>query len=388
LTWLLWVGLVACGSDDKGTVEGTSADVEADVDTDVEADIDTDTDADADSDSDADADTDVDTVSTGDTAAPPTVGSAWSEDGPVLPLPVCPEWYCLGATDPALERDAAGNLVLWFSAGGDESPGGPVLGRALSTDDGASFVPEPNAPIHLAGSGVWDVRRETVSVRFDPAVDRWTSWYLGYAVSFFDDPAIGQAVSTDADGTSFEPSDAPIYRPAPGSWDELFVTGPTMVVGHDGVWRLYYVGAGSTVGVGLLESTDEGTTWTPHPDNPVFERDLAGWDQGILEPEVALIDGRYHLWYAGYEEPLDLATSSMAIGLATSLDGVHWERHPDNPVLEPSGVAGSWNELRVTSPSVLLDDDGTLRMAVHGQSAADAAAGIPLGRIGMYRAAP
>ena len=71
MTWLLWVGLVACGSDDKGTVEGTSADVEADVDTDVEADIDTDTDADADSDADADADsdTDADTDSDADTDA-------------------------------------------------------------------------------------------------------------------------------------------------------------------------------------------------------------------------------------------------------------------------------------------------------------------------------
>lgn len=303
-----------------------------------------------------------------------------------LPLPVCPEWWCLGVTDPALERAADGSLVMWFSAGGDESSDGPVLGRATSSDGGVSFSVSPDEPIRLSVEGAWDVHRETPAMRYDADTDRWTTWYLGYAVDFFTDPGIGQATSADADGTAFGASEAPIYRPDPGGWDAAFISGASVVVGADGVWRLYYAGIGTTQGVGLLESTD-GQTWTPHPDNPVLERDLSGWDQAVMEPEVHLIGDRYYMWYTGYEEPLDLTSTPMSIGLATSEDGVHWSRHDGNPIISPGTDPGAWNGLRIVSPSVLVEDDGGLLMAVHGQSEADAE-GALLGRIGLYRALP
>ncbi|NBC85364.1 MAG: hypothetical protein GVY25_04145 [Bacteroidetes bacterium] len=74
----------------------------------------------------------------------------------------------------------------------------------------------------------------------------------------------------------------------------------------------------------------------------------------------------------------------MSIGLAVSDDGIRWSRDESNPVIEP-GRAGAWNGLRVVSPSVRVEDDGSLVMAVHGQSREDAR-GAVLGRVGLYRA--
>lgn len=52
------------------------------------------------------------------------------------------------------------------------------------------------------------------------------------------------------------------------------------------------------------------------------------------------------MWYLGYQEPLDLSSTPISIGLATSDDGITWTRHESGP---------------------------------------DAASGLSLGRIGLYR---
>ncbi|MEM1118101.1 MAG: hypothetical protein AAGJ11_16430 [Bacteroidota bacterium] len=315
----------------------------------------------------------------------PFTGVVWEEvpGNPSLATPVCPEWNCLGMTDPWLGRAPDGETVLWVSAGGDAATGGPVVARA-SGPTASEVTFGADAPQLLPDDAAWDRWRETVALRFDPEADRWTMWYLGYNQSFFDDPAIGQSVSTDAEGTAFVRPEAPIYRPAPGAWDGRFVADPTPIRLPDGSWRLYYTGAGTTVGVGVLES-DDGETWTPYAGNPVFERDLGGWDQGFIGIDVQIVDGRYLMWYSGYEEPLDLETTPISIGLAVSDDGLSWQRYEDNPVIEP-GASGTWNELRIVSPSVRIEADGSFTMALHGQNRADAQ-GRSLGRIGLYRSA-
>ncbi|TVQ28879.1 MAG: hypothetical protein EA382_01000 [Spirochaetaceae bacterium] len=315
------------------------------------------------------------------------LGVVWTEvpGNPLIPLPDCPAWNCLGMTDPWVERDADGDLLMWFSTGGDL--GGPLVGRAR-VSAGLSAVLDPSdAPVLTIEEGVWDRYRETVSLRLDDDGEAWTMWYLGYSVSFFDDPAIGQMRSADSAGTDWIRADSPIYTPDPDGWDFAFITGPTFVEAPDGQWRIYYTGAGTTVGIGLLTSDDEGGTWTPYPGNPVFERDLASWDQGLFEPSIRHIggpEGRYMMWYAGYEEPLDLESTPIYIGLATSADGIAWERSEYNPVLGPA-APGAWNDLRVTSPHVVEDEDGSLLMFVHAQDMGSI--GRSMGLLGVWRSA-
>ena len=189
--------------------------------------------------------------------------------------------------------------------------------------------------------------------------------------------------SLDADGVSGSRPPAPIYQPTAGAWDSSLVTGPTAMKGPDGVFRLYYSGVGSGgASVGLLTSTD-GQVWTASPSNPVLPHGAAGaWDETILEQTVRYAQGQYWMWYSGYRGALTNATV-ISIGLATSSDGVHWTRNPANPVLRP-GASGSWNDLRVLAPDVVVEPDGSFLMAAYGQSTTDPTNNQP-GRTGFWR---
>jgi len=72
-------------------------------------------------------------------------------------------------------------------------------------------------------------------------------------------------------------------------------------------------------------------TFTPFEKNPVFEGAGPGhWDENIRERGWILYeDNMYHLWYTGYQGGKD---DRKNLGYALSTDGIHWQRHPDNPV--------------------------------------------------------
>lgn len=87
------------------------------------------------------------------------------------------------------------------------------------------------------------------------------------------------------------------------------------------------------------------------------------------------------MWYSGFRSALTKDTA-IAIGLATSDDGVHWTRQADNPILRP-GAKGRWNDMRVLAPDVLVQPDGSLLMAAYGMSREDI--GKSAGSIGLWR---
>ncbi|MDZ4709219.1 MAG: hypothetical protein SH818_12545 [Saprospiraceae bacterium] len=82
-----------------------------------------------------------------------------------------------------------------------------------------------------------------------------------------------------------------------------------------------------------LEFPNELIEFKAHPENPVFSgAGIPHWDANIRERGFILFeDERYFLWYTGYR---DGKNQSMALGLATSGDGIHWSRHPDNPIFD------------------------------------------------------
>jgi hypothetical protein len=69
----------------------------------------------------------------------------------------------------------------------------------------------------------------------------------------------------------------------------------------------------------------------PYEGNPVFQAGPAGaWDENIRERGWILYEeGIYHLWYTGYKTG---DNELRLLGYAHSEDGIHWERHPDNPI--------------------------------------------------------
>jgi len=99
--------------------------------------------------------------------------------------------------------------------------------------------------------------------------------------------------------------------------------------------------------------------WTKHQD-PVLTPGPAGeWDAQRLGLSSVLFDGSsYRMWYS--------IGNPKNIGLATSTDGIIWDKYDDpstlnppfaeiDPVLNP-GTAGSWDDDCVAYPCVILID--------------------------------
>lgn len=205
-----------------------------------------------------------------------SLGIAWEEvpGNPLLTPGSCLSWRCAGVGDPTISRAADGRLKIWFAAMGIHvgwsgfNAVGPVIGMATGEASLRRIDVSPeSAIIDVGRDGAWDRYIETPTVRRSYTGSGWTMWYAGYAApgdaaNPFIGIALGQADSSDREGTRWERSAAPIYRAIAGAWDERLVSGPTVVRGPDGLWRLYYSGAGTKQGVGLLTSRD-GRHWVP-----------------------------------------------------------------------------------------------------------------------------
>jgi beta-fructofuranosidase len=73
--------------------------------------------------------------------------------------------------------------------------------------------------------------------------------------------------------------------------------------------------------------------WVPYEGNPLFSGTGAStWDREIRERGFVLReeDG-WKLWYTGYDSS---RSEVKSLGYATSPDGIHWTRHPGNPVFD------------------------------------------------------
>ncbi len=68
----------------------------------------------------------------------------------------------------------------------------------------------------------------------------------------------------------------------------------------------------------------------PYEINPVFSgTNKETWDQNIRERGFILKENNiYKMWYTGYQSDSD----KMALGMATSEDGINWIRNPINPI--------------------------------------------------------
>ena len=146
-----------------------------------------------------------------------------------------------------------------------------------------------------------------------------------------------------------EPAPVLDYGPV-GSFDERAVADP-YVIRIDPYFYMYYLGQDRAIRqrIGLARSTD-GVHWEKLRSNPVLELDLDR-EAGLGEPAVWQSDGFYWMLFTvrNFDE-------TRYLGLAYSLDGVHWTRLPvkytgDRP----------WNSKVLCDPSVLVEN-GTIKV--------------------------
>lgn len=160
---------------------------------------------------------------------------------------------------------------------------------------------------------------------------------------------------TTTDGLSWQPNPFnPVLREGPaGRWDSGHIETPC-VISNSGEFWLYYAATpdsaandGAYLKIGLATSQD-GETWIRHTGNPMLERGLPGsWEERQIEsPCVIKTDSLFYLWYTGID-----AAWKIHVGLATSIDGVNWQKYPGNPVFSPSR-GSDWDSVGVYAPQV------------------------------------
>lgn len=131
----------------------------------------------------------------------------------------------------------------------------------------------------------------------------------------------------------------------------------------DYTFAMYYDGTtGAKEVIGLGYSAD-GNYWRRYGDDPVLGLGNPGeWDENYATFGTVARDqdGDWHLWYSG-----GVSASNEGIGYASSDDGIHWTKDPENPILHiTDGVP--WRDVRTYTPSVLISPT---RFDGHGEAA-------------------
>ena len=240
---------------------------------------------------------------------------------------------------------------MWYGGIGGSMP--MSVGLAFS-DDGLSWRRYEGNPIFLPRPDAWDsLQLSHLTVIQEDG--RFLAWYAG-------DPnndqhldfRIGYAES--ADGISWSRGSEPVMDVGqPGSWDSALVV-PGAVLHEGSEYKMYYQGGSSvadwtTWKMGLATS-DDGLHWEKHPSNPIFEGRPDSWDWGVLDMDIVKLGGTYYMLYQGNGD-------GARIGLATSPDGIRWQRVVDE-LFFGNGVPGSWDSKWTEGPTLVQINGGWL----------------------------
>ena len=134
------------------------------------------------------------------------------------------------------------------------------------------------------------------------------------------------------------------------------------VVKVGNVYKYWFTGIGTRFRIGMATSTD-GINWQKSNANPVFDVGAPGqFDSEHVYNPMVV----YHdsLYWMWYAGNNG---TNWQIGLATSKDGLQWKKHPNNPVLRV-GAVGKWDDKHLTAPFVIRDG-AVFKMWYRGESA-------------------
>lgn len=101
-------------------------------------------------------------------------------------------------------------------------------------------------------------------------------------------------------------------------------------------------------------------TWTEACDRAILVPEWP-WEETCIEaPSVLEMDGTLYMFYAGAYN-----NRPQQIGLATSTDGIHWEKVSNKPFLT-NGDPGTWNYCESGHPHIFKDKDGQTYLFYQG----------------------
>jgi predicted GH43/DUF377 family glycosyl hydrolase len=251
------------------------------------------------------------------------------------------------------------------------------------------------APSLLAGLGATETMRET-------AVETTAGW-----VKYQGNPVLGGALGTCFDVSLLEEKGRYrmwfSWRPRKSlalvesrdgiHWSEpVIVLGPNpdtswevdinrpAVLKRGGLYHMWYTGqANGRSWIGHATSPD-GVTWSRTSREPVLSPEQPWEKVAVMCPHV-LWDARarsYRMWYSGGDQ-----YEPDAIGYATSPDGLHWHKHPANPIFGPDRQ-NPWEQDRVTACQVVRDRGWYLMFYIGFHDQSFAQIGLARSRDGIH----
>lgn len=134
-----------------------------------------------------------------------------------------------------------------------------------------------------------------------------------------------------------------------GEWDDGYVWSPTIIKDGDTL-RMWYRGSHGTLDntitghIGYAWSLD-GIEWNKYPENPVLSATL-DWEGDIVENPIVIKDGdTLKMWYDSKEQ-----------GYAESLDGINWTKHPE-PLTLAEGPQSEWDDGFLWISTIFKEDN-------------------------------
>jgi len=176
-------------------------------------------------------------------------------------------------------------------------------------------------------------------------------FYTWDSTGFPASSVIGRATAPAPTGPWVADADPVLLPGAPNDWDEKQVLAPHVIKADTG-YVMYYSGAGKTgrQQIGMATSSD-GIQWTKYNDpstteapylesDPILQPGKSGtWDMGwVHQPRVIETQDGWVMFFRGTK---NINGSTMALGLATSDDGIHWKKSALNPIFLPTEISKS-----------------------------------------------
>jgi predicted GH43/DUF377 family glycosyl hydrolase len=255
---------------------------------------------------------------------------------------------------------------LYYHAVGEE--GSYQLGVATADHPLGPWKKYENNPILETGpKGSWDEKHVACAYIVKEHADQYYMWYS--AKGSGRDDELGRNVWEIGLATASNPLGPwKKYEKNPVLWDFGYVGG---VVKHrNGKYYLYTAHVIGSVGpdyspMALAIADKPEGPYIRHEGNPVLKEGPWGsWDDGgYSEAEVYYHDGIFHMFYGGTKLHPTRILSRESIGYAYSFDGIHFTKHPKNPVavreMQPDG--GAFAEVHAYQEGSLIYLFHTLR---------------------------
>lgn len=199
------------------------------------------------------------------------------------------------------------------------------------------------APVITPGApGDWDSHDA-----LNPSVVRRGDHYYNF-YSGFDGHTWRTGLATSADGLAWQ-KHGPLLSPDPQLGEDNYIAANGAALFYRGEFRVWYqAGPKDTPRLGFAQSPDA-LHWRKSRFPVIDFGPRGSWDErGIADPYCIPLGGYTYLFYTGQDR-----ARRQRLGLARSLDGLHWQKLRSNPILE-LGEYGGFDEMALGEPAVWI----------------------------------